>query len=295
MKQIILSIVISLLVSTSVSAELNVVATLPWIGSVAKEIGRDRINIVVLVKPGQDPHMIEAKPSMILAARKAELFLFNGLDLEIGYLSLILEGSRNPGIQPGRAGHFDCSRFVSPIEVPVTADRSLGDVHPLGNPHYHFSAAEILRVAGGMAEAMAALDPPGADAFRSNHARFSAKLREREKAWHAVPLKGKRFIAYHKMFEYLARDRGFLITGYVEPKPGIPPSASHIESLITSMKFKKPEGILMTSYQGRKEGSFLSGKTGVKLILMPHEVGSQKRTDDWFAFMDRVMEALRQE
>lgn len=293
MKRIILAALLILLASTPVFAGTNVVATLPWIGSVAKEIGGDRINIVVLVKPGQDPHMIEAKPSMILAARKADLFLFNGLDLEIGYLPLILEGSRNPGIQPGRVGHFDCSRFVSPIEVPVSVDRSLGDVHPLGNPHYHFSAAEILRVAGGMAGAMAALDPPGADAYRSNYARFSAKLREREKAWSAVPLRGKTFIAYHKMFEYLARDHGFRIDGYVEPKPGIPPSASHIESLIASMKTKKPDGILITSYQGRKEGSFLSEKTGVKLILMPHDVGSQKGTDDWFAFMDRVMENLR--
>jgi zinc/manganese transport system substrate-binding protein len=293
MKRIILAVLLILFMSRPVFAEINVVATLPWIGSVANEIGGGRIGVTVLVKPGQDPHMIEAKPSMILAGRKADILMFNGLDLEIGYVPLIVEGSRNPNIQPGRPGSFDCSRFVSPIEVPVSVDRSLGDVHPFGNPHYHFSPAEILRVAGGMAEAMAALDPPGAEAYRANYERFAAKLREREKTWGAVPLRGKSFIAHHKMFEYLARDHGFRIDGYVEPKPGIPPSASHIESLIASMKTKKPDGILITSYQGRKEGAFLSEKTGVKLILMPHDVGSQKGTDDWFAFMDRVMENLR--
>ena len=293
MKRIILSIVISLLVSAPAFAELNVVATLPWIGSVAKEIGGGRIGVTVLVKPAQDPHMIEAKPSMILAARKADILMFNGLDLEVGYVPLIVEGSRNPNIQPGRPGFFDCSRFVRPIEIPVTADRSLGDVHPLGNPHYHFSAAEVLRVAGGMAEALSVLDPSGSDMYRANYGRFATKLREREKAWNAVPLKGRSYGAYHKMFEYMARDRGFRIIGYVEPKPGIPPSASHIESLIASMKNKTPDGILVTSYQGQKEGAFLSEKTGVKLILLPHDVGSQKGTDDWFTFMDRVMENLR--
>ena len=132
-------------------AKLNVVATLPWIGSIASDLGKDRINVTALVKPNQDPHQIEAKPSMILAARKADILIYNGLDLEIGYLPLLIESSKNPKIQPGKPGNFDCSRFVSVIEKPTAVDRSLGDVHPLGNPHYHLSPGNMRAIVDGMA------------------------------------------------------------------------------------------------------------------------------------------------
>lgn len=130
-------------------AKLNVVATLPWIGSLASEIGKDQIKVTTLVKPNQDPHYVEAKPSMILEVRRADLLLFNGLELEIGYLPVLVESSRNPKIQPGTPGYFDCSQFVEVIEKPAAVDRSMGDVHPLGNPHYHLSPPNIYRVTGG--------------------------------------------------------------------------------------------------------------------------------------------------
>ena len=125
--------------TTPAFAGLNVVATLPWIGSLAKEIGKDKVNLTVLVKPNQDAHMIEAKPSMILAARKADIIMYDGLDLEIGYLPLIIESSKNSKLMPGQTGNFDCSQFVTVVKKPTTVDRSMGDVHPLGDPHYHFS------------------------------------------------------------------------------------------------------------------------------------------------------------
>jgi hypothetical protein len=128
---------------------MKVVTTLPWIGSVAGEIGKDKIEITTLVKPSQDPHMIEAKPGMILAVRKADILMYNGLDLEIGYLPVLIESSRNPKVQPGQPGNFDCSRFVTVIEKPVSMDRSMGDVHPLGNPHYFYSANSIQRIVRG--------------------------------------------------------------------------------------------------------------------------------------------------
>jgi zinc/manganese transport system substrate-binding protein len=279
--------------TTPALAGLNVVATLPWIGSLAREIGGDQVRVTTLVKPNQDPHLVEAKPSMILAGRKADILMYNGLDLEIGYLPLILESARNPKIVPGKPGNFDCSRFVNIIDKPTMVDRSMGDVHPLGNPHYYFSPANVLRVAQGMTDALAELDRANADYYRQNLKAFSAKFDQKQMKWQALGLQGKKFVAYHKLFEYLAAESGFRIVGYVEPKPGIPPSAAHVESLIESMKNDRPDGILTTSYYGKKESESIGGKTGVKVILLPGDVGAMERTDDWFSFMDMVLAALR--
>jgi zinc/manganese transport system substrate-binding protein len=284
---------LSLLLTTPALAGLNVVATLPWIGSLAREIGGDQVRVTTLVKPNQDPHLVEAKPSMILAGRKADILMYNGLDLEIGYLPLILESARNPKIVPGKPGNFDCSRFVNIIDKPTMVDRSMGDMHPLGNPHYYFSPANVLRVVQGMTDALAELDRANADYYRQNLKAFSAKFDQKQMKWQALGLKGKKFVAYHKLFEYLAADSGFRIVGYVEPKPGIPPSAAHVESLIESMKNDRPDGILTTSYYGKKESESIGGKTGVKVILLPGDVGAMERTDDWFSFMDMVLAALR--
>ena len=160
MRKIFLSIALSLTLTTPAFAGLNVLATLPWIGSAAKEIGKDKINVTVLAKPSQDAHFLEAKPSMILAARKADILMYDGLDLEIGYLPLVIESSKNPKLMPGQPGNFDCSQFITVVEKPTTVDRSMGDVHPLGNPHYHFSPSRVLRVAEGIARLLADADKP---------------------------------------------------------------------------------------------------------------------------------------
>jgi zinc/manganese transport system substrate-binding protein len=273
-------------------AQVKVVATLPWIGSVADEIGKEQVEIITLVKPNQDPHMVDARPSMILAARKADILMYNGLDLEIGYLPVLIESSRNPRIQPGKTGNFDGSRFVTVLEKPISVDRSMGDVHPLGNPHYHYSPARILSVAEGMAGALSALDPSHADAYKANLAAFREKVRAKQKEWSALPTKGRRFFAYHKLFEYLAADFGFTITAYVEPKPGIPPSAGHIERLIGTIRESRPNGIMTTPIYGRKEVEFLALKTGARGIVIPHDVGATPGSKDWFTFMDQALSAL---
>jgi zinc/manganese transport system substrate-binding protein len=293
MKKILFSLLIIATVSTPAYARLNVVATLPWIGSIASELGRDKINVKVLVKPSQDPHYIEAKPSMILATRNADILMYNGLDLEIGYIPLLIESSRNPKIQPGQPGNFDCSRFVNVIEKQQTADRSMGDVHPLGNPHYHFSPSNILRVARGMAQELSNIDSNNSSFYRMNLSSFEEKLRNKQVQWGKRSLRGKRFVAYHRYFEYMANEFGFQIVGYVEPKPGIPPSAGHIEGLIENMKKSRPDGILVTPSYGREEAESLSKKAGVKVILIPQDVGSVPGTNDWFSFMDTVLSSLQ--
>jgi zinc/manganese transport system substrate-binding protein len=293
MRKILLFIALLTALATPAFAGLNVVATLPWIGSAAKEIGKDKINVTVLAKPSQDAHFLEAKPSMILAARKADIIMYDGLDLEIGYLPLVIESSKNPKLMPGRIGNFDCSQFITVLEKPSTVDRSMGDVHPLGNPHYHFSPSRVLRVAEGMARLLGDADKANADYYLENYKTFAARVIEKEKEWQAVPLKGRKYVAYHKYFEYLANEFGFRFIGYLEPKPGIPPSAAHIEELIELMKREKPDAILVTPAYGKDEAESLSSKTGVKVIVLPHDVGSLPGTDDLISFWDKIISLLK--
>lgn len=275
-------------------AETNVVATLPWIGSIVGEIGKDKINIAVLVKPNQDPHYIEAKPGMILKARNADIIMYNGLDLEIGYLPVIIESSRNPKIQPGMIGNLDCSKFIEPIERNSSTDRSMGDVHPLGNPHYLYSPKNIIHIAEGVTDAFSSIDSGNADFYKGNLAAFKETFNKKQAEWGRRQLKGKRFIAYHNMFGYLAAEFGFQIVGNIEPKPGIPPSAGHIASLIESMKREKPDAIIITADAGKKEAEFLTQKTGVKTIILPRDVGSTTAAKDWFLLMDEILSLLEQ-
>jgi len=292
-KRILFTLSMLIAFATPVLAGINAVATLPWIGSIAGEIGKDKVNITVLVKPSQDAHFVEAKPSMILAANKADIILYNGLDLEVGYLPLIINSSRNPRIQAGKKGNLDCSKYIDAIERPRTEiDRSMGDVHPFGNPHYHLSPKNVRLVAEGIAETFSEIDPANAGFYRSNLVSFTERLTEKERNWNGS-LKGKRFIAFHKYFEYLARDLGFTITGYIEPKPGIPPSSGHMASLVDTISKERPDAILSVSYNGKKEVDFLSARTGVKAVIVPHEVGCQSGINDWFSLMDRIVASLR--
>jgi len=293
MRRLLLSVSLFITLATPAFAGVNVVATLPWIGSLAHEIGKDKVNVTVLAKPSQDAHTLEAKPSMILAARNADIIMYDGLDLEIGYLPLIIESSKNPKLMPGKAGNFDCSQFITVLEKPTAVDRSMGDVHPLGNPHYHFSPSRVLRVAEGMVQLLAAADKDHTDYYYTNYKSFAERLKAKETEWRAVPLKGKKYVAYHKYFEYLANEFGLRIIGYMEPKPGIPPSAAHIEELIELMKKERPDGILVTPAIGKEEAEALSSKTGVKVIVLPHDVGSLEGTGDLIAFWDKIVSLLK--
>ena len=292
-KRLIIGCCLTLAFFTPASAKPNVVATLPWIGSLARDLGGDRINVKTLVQPNHNPHHIEAKPSMILAARDADLLAYNGLDLEIGYLPLLIESSRNAKIQPGQSGNLDCSQFIRVIEKRDNVDRGMGDVHPLGNPHYHLSSQNILLVAGGLVQSLATADPAQAAFYKTNLATFETKLKEKQKQWSTLPLKGKRFLAYHKFFEYLALESGFQIIGYIEEKPGIPPSAGYVEKLVENLKKSKPDGIISTGYNDQKVVNALARMTGVRSIVIPDDVGAEPDIKDWFSLLDGVLKLLK--
>jgi len=276
-------------------AALNIVATLPWIGSVARDIGKDKVEVKVLVRPSLDPHFIQPKPSMLLAVRRADILIYNGLGLEAGYLPVLVEASRNRLVATGRPGNIDASKFVEVIGFDDKADRSMGDVHPGGNPHYHFSPSNILRVAEGLTAAFALADPVNAGFFRDNLELFRARITEKRREWEGFGLEGKNFIAFHKLFEYLARDFGFEITGYIEPRPGVPPSSAYIQGLVEAMKVSRPAAILTASYYGPRQVQWLARETGIGVVEVPHDVGAGLggAGEDWFGFMDRVIRAIR--
>jgi len=168
----------------------------------------------------------------------------------------------------------------------------MGDVHPFGNPHYHFSPKNIERVATGIAEVLSGMDAGNADFFRKNLVAFSSKMRTKEPAWKTRHFQGKKVVAYHKLFEYLAADFGFTIAGYIEPKPGIPPSAGHVGRLIEIMRKGRIQTIITTTLYPLKEVDFIAGKTGAKVIVLPHDVGSMPGIADWFTLMDTVLSKL---
>ncbi|HIJ97379.1 MAG TPA: zinc ABC transporter solute-binding protein [Desulfuromonadales bacterium] len=293
MKNILLTLLITISMVAPANAAIKVVATLPWIGSIAKDIGQNKVTVTTLIKSSQDPHSIEAKPSMIAAMRQADIAMYNGLDLEVGYLPILIESSKNPAIQTGKAGNFNASVYVDAIEKPSVACRCNGDVHPLGNPHYHLSPKNIKKVVIGMGDSLAGVDHVNAAFYKANAAAFVKKVEQKQKEWAGRQLKKKPFFAQHKFFEYLAGEYGFLVLAYLEEKPGIPPSSAHIERLIANAAMLHPRAILTTDYHGPGQAKFFSSKTGVKTVVVPHDVGAAG-TRDWFSLMDAVFKALEE-
>jgi zinc/manganese transport system substrate-binding protein len=290
MKKIVLFLI--LLFSITTMANLKVVCTLPFIGDIVNEIGKDKVELTTLVKPDEDPHYAEPKPGMILATRKTDILFYNGLDLEIGYLPRIIESSNNPGIQPGKEGNVDLSQFVVVIEKPITLDRSMGDIHPLGNPHYLFSPKNIKKVVKGIAEVLYKNDPSNANYYKTNLQEFLNKLETKEKEWHSLNLEGKKVITYHKLFEYLADEFNFKIVSNIEPKPGIPPSAKHLGELLNIFKNEKIDLILTTNVIGEREAKYLSEKSGVKMKVTAQDVGGTGEAKDWFSLIDSVLYSI---
>lgn len=277
-------------------AKVRVVATLPWIASVTEAIGGDRVEATALVKGNQDPHTIEAKPSMILAVRQADILVYNGAELEVAFLPVLLESSRNPGIQYGKTGNLDLSQFAKLIERPSgPIDRSMGDVHPSGNPHYHLSADNVLKAANGICERLSTVDGGNADFYKSRLEAFDKSLREKMKGWdeRMAPLKGKKVILYHRDMNYLMEKYGIGVVGYIEPKPGIPPTPRHLQSLIETGKREGVSAVLVNTYFERRSPSFVAEKIGVKMLALPIDVLGVPEAPDYMSLIDYVTSAMK--
>jgi zinc/manganese transport system substrate-binding protein len=276
-------------------AVLHVVSSIPTLGSLAKEVGGARIEVESLGKGYQDPHFVEPKPSLMLVLNRADLLLHVGLELEIGWLPPLVLGSRNPKIQPGELGNLDCSRSIPVLDVPTTKlDRSMGDIHPQGNPHYWLPPANAKIIAREIAERLQQLDPDGRAEYEKNLAAFNKRVDAKTREWAPmiVKLKGVKVATYHKSWSYVSQWLGLQEVGYVEPKPGIPPDPQHLARLIAVMKQEGAKLLLMENFYNKSVATLVAEKAGAKLLTLPTDVGATPEIKDWFSLVETVLKAL---
>src|SRR5687767_11367450 len=257
-------------------AQLRVVTSTTDLADIAREVGGSKVRVTHVSEGYQDPHFAEAKPSFVLQLRNADVFAFVGLDLEIGWMPLLIQGARNPKVSPGGSGYLDVSQAIEVLDRARTrVDRSQGDVHALGNPHYWLDPENGRRIARFYQRKFSALDPRNASTYETNTKAFEARLNAAEKAWQPqlAEIKGKPVVAYHTSWKYLAEYTGMNIVGFMEPKPGVPPSPSHLAGLIDTIKRTGAKVIVMEPFYDRKMADFVAQRTGARVLVLPSSVG----------------------
>ena len=270
-------------------SKLNVIATTEDLASIAREVGGDRIAIDSIAKGYQDPHFVEAKPSFILKLQRADLLVVVGRELEIGWLPPLIQQSRNAKIQAGANGYLDASLTAKILEMPTgEITRAMGDVHPLGNPHYWLDPENGRRIAKAILAKLAQFHPADRTYFEQRAADFDQRLSEAEKRWDAAmaPFKGTKLVTYHRSLPNLADRFGLDIIGYVEPRPGIPPTPSHTLDLINEIKRQKVKVVLVEPYFDLKTPNAIGRETGAKVLVLPPSVGGVKEVTDYFKLFD---------
>lgn len=294
MKRILL-LVLAGLVSVEANA-LEAFACEPEWGSLAAEIGGGRLDITVATTAFQDPHRLEARPSLIAAIRRADLIVCTGAELEVGWLPLLLRRSGNPRIQANADGYFLAADYVRKLEVPMRIDRSQGDVHPQGNPHVHLDPHNLERIAVALAERLARIDPAGSAAYESALADFRARWSTAMEGWEkrGEPLAGLRLVSNHRSFSYLASWLGLEMVATLEPKPGIPPSSAHLAELLEQLSPNPPAAIVRTPYDNEKPSRWLAERLDATGIELPYTVGGAEGVDDLFGVFEVTLTRLEE-
>ena len=271
------------------SAALRVVATTQDLEALVKEVGGDKVETESLAKGYQDPHFVEAKPSFILRLNRADLLVVVGRELEIGWLPALINQARNAKIQPGGAGYLDASLTAKILDVPTGAiTRAEGDVHPQGNPHYWLDPGNGRRIAKAVQDRLSQLDPANAAVFAQREADFERRLGEAEQRWKAAmaPYKSLKVVTYHRSWPNFADAFGLDVVGYVEPKPGIPPSPAHSLDLIQQMKRDNVKLIVIEPYFDPKTPNSIGSQTGAQVVTLAPSVGGEKEVTDYFKLFD---------
>ncbi|HZS35458.1 MAG TPA: metal ABC transporter substrate-binding protein [Polyangia bacterium] len=277
------------------SAKLHVVTSIETFADLASKIGGDRVETKSLSRGYMDPHFVEPKPSLIVTLNRADLLVHVGLELEIGWLPPLVLGSRNERIAPGQPGNLDASQRIPVLDVPMTkVDRSMGDIHPQGNPHYWIPPDNALIIAREIAERLEALDASGTATYQANLKKFESEIALRRQKWEAeaAPLRGMKIVTYHKSWSYLSRWLGLEEIGYVEPKPGIPAPPSHIAWLIGLIQREHVKLLLMESFYPRNTVELVAQKSGARAVVLPSDVGADNTVADYFSLVDRVIQKL---
>ncbi len=279
---------------SSAAAQIRVVATTPDLASVAREIGGDKVSVVALAKPTEDPHYVDAKPSHIVTLNRADALIEGGAELELGWLPPLLENSRNSRISAGAPGRIVASDGVKMLEIPTSFDRSKGDVHSLGNPHFMIDPVTVKIVARNIANHLAQVDPKNVATYNGNLSRFNAKLDAKYADWQKqlAPYRGARIVTYHKDFVYFAERFGLNIVDELEPKPGIAPSPAHLAQVIGKMKAGNAKVILVQPFQNRKTAETVARQTGATVLDTPEQPGAASNTNTYFDMMDNLVHTL---
>jgi zinc/manganese transport system substrate-binding protein len=265
----------------AIGARLNVVTTLPTLAAIAKEVGGDAVAVTALAYPNQDPHFVDARPNLVLPLNHADLLIVNGVELEVGWLPVLQTGARNGNIQMGSAGYLDASTLVPLKQVPTQKiDRSMGDVHAGGNPHFLVDPRNGARIANGMAKRFAQLLPRRAAHFQQRAAAFSKQANgfadQQTKRFAALPASKRQIVSYHQSLVYLNDWLGLRQVGMIEPKPGVPPTPPHVASLLGLMRDQQVDAVLQESYYPSRFGQLLADKSGAAFVLLPGGADSER-------------------
>ena len=292
---IFLGLLLVLSFTTFSYGQIKVVVTYPYIGDLTQKIGGDKVEVLVLGKGTEDPHFIVPKPSFIAKLRGADLVIINGAGLEIGFIPILIQQANNPRIQTSK-GFLDLSQHVNLIEVPTNVSRSEGDIHPEGNPHFALDPHNIPILAGAIKEKLCDLDAKNRQEYEKRFSEFKRQWDGKMKEWdHKLSVvKGKRVIQYHQLFNYFLVTYHLSLAGTIEPKPGIPPTARHIEELIETAKAQKVDFILQDVYHEKRSAQFVAEKTGAKYVLFPHDIGAVPEVKDLFSLFEDIVRRLTQ-
>jgi zinc/manganese transport system substrate-binding protein len=274
---------------------VNVMTSTEDLADLTLQVGGDKVKVESIARGYQDPHFVEAKPSFILKLAKADLLVVVGRELEIGWLPPLVQQSRNARIQPGADGYLDASLTAKILEIPTgQITRAMGDVHPQGNPHYHLDPGNGRRIAKAIADKLSAMAPADAPYFASRYADFDRRLAEAEKRWDAMmaPYKGLKVVTYHRSWPNFTERFGLNVIGYVEPRPGIPPSPQHTIDLIAEMKRQNVKILIVEPYFDLKTPNSIARETGAQVVVLPPSVGGEKEITDYIKLFDYDLDLL---
>lgn len=278
---------------TPAMADLKAFACEPEWAALLKELGGDHITVTTATTAEQDPHYIQARPSLIARLRTADIAVCTGAELEIGWMPLLLRSAANPRVQPGGPGYFEAAAQVERLEIPERVDRAAGDVHPAGNPHVQLDPRRIAKIADALSERLAEVDATQADTYRKRNADFQKRWQEAIKRWEgrAAPLRGAGFVTFHKDQVYLFDWLGLKLVGTLEPLPGLPPTASHMTSLVIVAR-QSARAITRNPYQDPRPAEWLATRTGLPAVVMPYTVGGSPAATDLFGLFDDTITRL---
>ncbi len=275
-------------------AALNILACEPEWGALAGELGGDKVTVYNATTALQDPHTIQARPSLLARARNADLLACTGAELEAGWLPILLRQSGNANIQPGKAGYFEAAAYVQKLEIPARVDRADGDVHASGNPHIQTDPRNIALVADALAKRLSQLDPANAAHYEARHRVFADKWQAAIQRWEkqATPLRGMPVVVQHKSFPYLSRWLGLQEIAALEPRPGVEPSSGHLSEVLTQLSRQPVKMVLRAAYQDGRSSEWLAGRAHIHAVSLPFTVGGSEQARDLFGLFDDTLQKL---